>query len=111
MCSVCHLDVPVGILRENFPKVERAIGDISNSLKVTNSLLEQLAAQSAEIKHLREDNQRNEKDVDGLFLRVRGLEMLPGRAASKIFLVGLAAAGGCIGSLISGVVIILITQR
>jgi hypothetical protein len=111
MVKPCHNDVPVGILRENFPKVERAIGEISESLKVTNSLLTTLAEQGAEIKHLREDTLRNEKDIDGLFGRVRILEMSPGRAASKIFLVGLAAAGGCIGSAISGVVVILITQR
>lgn len=106
----CHHDVTVAILHDRSVKFEKAIEEIAGSLRLTNSLLGTLAEQGAEIKHLREDTLRNEKDIDAIFGRVRSLEMAPGRVAGKVSLVVLASIGGCIGSTITGVVVFFATK-
>jgi len=101
----CKQEAPIAVLTDRSKKVEASLTKIANALEENNKLLTVLTEQGAEIRHLRQDQERNERDIDGLFGRVRTLELAPGRALGKVAIILITTGSSCIGGIVAGLVV------
>lgn len=128
MADPCKQEAPVARLEAKYDGLQRAQIEMAEALKENNDLLRKVAEVLSDIRHLSENGQRNEKAINELFKRVRDLEMeavtsedfakladrvatlemLPGKSASKAWWLVYGALAGAAGSLLVGVLMLLI---
>ncbi len=136
MGEPCGKIQEIADLRAKNNALENALSGIRRALEENNKLLSSISEQGAEIRHLREDNTRNEKDIDALYNRVRLVEMaidpkqvdalkkcieelskeineiksLPARRASKFFWALVTTISACLGATVSGLLVWALTK-
>ncbi|MCP3177302.1 hypothetical protein MJO47_09345 [Desulfuromonas sp. KJ2020] len=110
MADPCSSAGKISAIDERTKGHDRAIEGFKAALEATNKVLLKISEALADIRHLHEDQKRNEQDINELFGRVRGLELAPGKAMSKVGFILLTAAGGCVGGVIVGLVVWLVTR-
>lgn len=81
MPEPCVQESKIVRLEGNDARLFDLLGRIEKNQERFLEVLEQIAAQGERITHLEGDVQRNERDINGLFGRVRSLEMAPNAAA------------------------------
>lgn len=83
MSEPCTSAAKISQLDERSRYHTEAIAGFRVALDKTNEILNKISQALSDIRHLHEDQQRNERDIDDLFRRVRVVEMAPGRTAGK----------------------------
>lgn len=104
MTDPCRSAGAISMIEERTRRHEKSIDGFTAALDTLNRSLLKISQALADIKHLHEDQQRNEKDINELFGRVRALEMAPGRAAGKAWWIIFGAATGSAGGLVTGLI-------
>jgi len=97
MSDPCKQEGIIGELQATMDAIAGTLQEMRDSQKRFISLLEEIARQGEQIKSLIQRTDKVEKDVDGLFKRMRDVELAPGKQAS-------ATQMGLIAALISAVV-------
>lgn len=135
MTEPCKQDETVKVLQIEQAVITKSLTGIEDTLKSNNRLLAQVSSVLSDLKHLHEDSRRNEKAIHEVFNRVRalevkptldkaveslaitvgklakkvdGLEKTPGQFASKAWWVVFGVLAGSAGSVVSGVIILMI---
>ena len=81
---------------------------LQETLKENTRLLGTLAEIGSDVRHIRETQSRHEGSINGLYSRVRQLELAPGEALSKVALIAITAGSACAGGVITGVTLWLV---
>mgnify|MGYP001194567099 CR=1 FL=1 len=92
--NIVYLKATARAQHESLTRIETVLTGINISLQ-------ELAAQRIEIKHLHGEMNDNKQAIDGLFKRVRHLELAPGKTGAKVFWVAVTAMAGIIGGLVT----------
>lgn len=128
MADPCKQEAPIAKLEERTRNQQQVLNEMAEALKENNELLRKVAEVLADIKHLSENGQRNEKAINELYKRVRELEMetaladdieklstriaalelTPGKAASRAWWVLYGALAGAVGSILAALLMLLI---
>jgi len=105
----CRQEATIAVLADRSKKMESTLTQIASAIEENNRLLAVLTEQGAEIRHLRDTQQRlenrYERDLRNLFGRVRDLELAPGKTLGKLAIILITAASSCIGGIVAGLVI------
>lgn len=110
MSDPCQSAWKISAIDERTKAHGEAIGSVKVALDGLNAALHKIGEALADIRHLREDQQRNERDFDEIFGRVRALELAPGKAMGKAGWMILTALSGSIGGVVSGAVVWFVTR-
>lgn len=110
MADPCQSAWKISAIDERTKAQGEALGAVNAALDRQSVALNKVAEALADIKHLHDDQQRNERDIDELFGRVRLLELAPGKAMGKAGWMILTAASGSIGGIVSGMVVWIVTK-
>jgi hypothetical protein len=86
---------------------ESNIDDIKETLRQVAASLVTIAAQGEAIKHLQQDVRDQKTSVDGLYSRVRAIELQPARELSKI---KVAVGSALIGAIFSSVAPVILSR-
>jgi hypothetical protein len=110
MADPCQSAWKISAIDERTKAHGEAIGSVKTALESLTSALNKISEALSDIRHLREDQQRNERDFDELFGRVRILELAPGKAMGRAGWMILTAISGSIGGVVSGTVVWIVTK-
>jgi hypothetical protein len=105
MTEPCGSAAKISAIDERTRAHDKAIDGFRFALEGTNKILGKISEALADIRHLHEDQERNEKDINELFDRVRGLELAPGKAMTRFGWIILTAGSASVGGVISGVIV------
>jgi len=106
----CGSAAKISAIDERTKAHDKAIDGFRTALEGTNHVLGKISEALANIKHLHEDQKRNEHDIDVLYERVRTLELAPGKAMTKVGWIILTAGSGCAGGIVSGIIVWMVTH-
>lgn len=97
MNEPCKQVGKLSALQEKSQNQDIILHGIKQTLEKNNELLGQIAVVMSNINHLAEDNQRNERDINVIYDRIRVLELYPGKAAGKAWWLVFGALAGVVG--------------
>lgn len=84
---------------------DKMLDALQETLAENTRLIGTLAEIGSDIRHIRENQGRHELSINGLYSRVRQLELAPGETLSKVALILITAGSGCVGGVITGVIL------
>jgi len=105
MSDPCKNEGVIARLDERTKFQDEVLASLSKAVKELNVTLGSISTVMSDNRHLHEDQKRNEKSINELYRRVRCLELAPGKAAGKAWWLIFGAATGCVGGIVSGVII------
>jgi len=101
----CSRDGKLYAIDERTKAHAAAIAGFQHALEGTNRVLTKISESLSEIRHLHEGIDRNERAINGIYDRVRALELAPGKAMTRFGWIVLTAGSSCAGGVITGIII------
>jgi len=109
MSDPCKQEAPIAEIKADNRRQDDILSTLSRTMEENTRLLRTLAEIGADVRHIREDLSRHDQSINGLYSRVRSLELAPGQAMSKAAIVVLTTGCGSLGGIVTGVVMYLVT--
>ncbi len=110
MSDPCRKEGDIARHDERIKIQDEILSSLSKAVEKLNITLSSISTVMTDNKHLHEDQKRNEQSINELFRRVRCLELAPGKAAGKAWWLFFGSATGCVGGVISGVIVWFVTR-
>lgn len=108
MAEPCRQEVTIAEMKADNRHQDDVLVSMQRTLEENTRLLRVLSEIGADVRHIREDQLRQERDIDAIYKRVRVLELAPGQMMSKAAMIMLTAGCGSLGGVVTGVVMWMI---
>lgn len=82
MADPCSQEKTIGEMQATMDAISDSLKDMRDGQKRFMILLEDIARQGEQIRSVVHRTDKHEKDLDGLFKRMRDVELAPGKQAS-----------------------------
>lgn len=104
MPDPCKQEGAIAELKADNRHQDDVLAAMQRTMEENTRLLRTLAEIGADVRHIRENQSRHDRDIDALYKRMRAMELAPGEAMSKAAMVMLTAGSGTVGGIVTGVI-------